>query len=107
MSHVEYDFGNSFRRGRCGEGCPFVIGMKDARPRIECRHPSSREFFGISCHYDQIFQGSNRRDEKVWLSKGAATFLSFNHHGFPADNNVLGNGEDAVGEQPPKRSVKP
>jgi hypothetical protein len=51
--------------------------------------------------------GSDRRDEKVWLPKGVAVLLSFDHHGFPADNNVLGNGEDAVGEQWPKRSVKP
>ena len=83
------------------------MGMQDARPRIECRHPSSNEFVGISCDYNQIFQGSNRRDEQVWLSKGVATLLSFDHHGFPADNHVLGNGEDAVGEQRPKRSVKP
>jgi len=50
--------------------------------------PGSNEFGGISCDYNQIFQGSNRRDEKVWLSKGVLTLLSFDHHGFPADNNT-------------------
>ena len=83
------------------------MGMQDTRPRIERRHPSSNEFVGISCDYNQIFQGSNRRNEQVWLSKGIATFLSFDHHGFPADNHVLGNGEDTVAEQRAKRSVKP
>jgi hypothetical protein len=107
LSPTEYDFGNSFRRGGCGDRRRFVMGTQDARPRIECRHPSSNEFVGISCDHNQIFQGSNRRDEKVWLSKGVATLLSFDHHGFPADNNVLCNGVDAVGEQRPKRSVNP
>ena len=60
--HAEYDFGNSFRRGRCGDRCPFSMGMQDTRPRIERRHPSSNEFVGISCDYNQIFQGSNRRN---------------------------------------------
>ena len=83
------------------------MGMQDTRPRIERRHPSSNEFARISCDYNQIFQGSNRRNEQVWLSKRVATLLSFDHHGFPADNHVLGNGEDAVAEQWPKRSVKP
>ena len=69
------------------------MGMQDTRPRIERRHPSSNEFVGISLVADnQIFQGGNRRDEQVWLSKGIATFLSFDHHGFPADDHVLGNG---------------
>jgi len=83
------------------------MGIQDARPRIECRHPRNNEFVGISCDYNQLLQGSNRCDEQIWLSKGVATLLSVDHHGLPADNNVLGNGKDAVGEQRPKRSVKP
>jgi hypothetical protein len=46
-------------------------------------------------------------NERVWLSNGVAVLLSIDHYGFPADNNVLGNGEDTIGEQWPERSVKP
>jgi hypothetical protein len=42
-----YDIGDTFRRGRCGDRRPFVMGIQDARPRIECRHPSSNEFVSI------------------------------------------------------------
>ena len=81
--------------------------MQCACPRIERRHLSSNEFADISGDDDQIFQGRNRRNEQIWLSKCVATLLSVDHHGFPADNNVLGNGKDAVGEQRPKHAVKP
>ena len=83
------------------------MSVQCTRPRIKCRHSGSNEFADVSGDYNQIFQGSNRRDEQVWLSKGVATLLSVDHHGLPADNNVLDNGKDAVGEQRPKRSVKP
>jgi hypothetical protein len=106
-SHADYDFRYSFRRGRCGNRCPFSVGMQDTWPRIERRHPSSNEFAGISGDYNEIFQGGNRRDEQIWLSKGVAMLLAFDHHRFPADNHVLGYGEDAVCKQRPKRSVEP
>ncbi len=64
-SHVTYNFGNSFRRGRCGEGRLFSTGMQDTRPWIEHRHPSVNEFANISGGYNQIFQCSNRGNEKV------------------------------------------
>jgi len=106
-SRAEYDFGNSFRRGWCGEGYRLSLGVQDTRPRIERRHPGSNEFSDISGDYNQVFQGSNCCNEKVRLSKGVATLLSFDRHGFPTHDNVLGNGEDAIGEQRPKSSVKP
>ena len=65
--------------------------MQDARPRIERRYPSRNEFGCISGDDNQIFEGGNRRNEQVWLSKCVATLLSFDHYGFPADNHVLGN----------------
>ena len=72
--------------------------MQDTRPRIERWHPSSNEFAGISGDYNEILQGGDRCDEQVWLPKGLAMPLAFDHYGFPADNHILGNGEDAVGE---------
>ena len=81
--------------------------MQDTRPWIERWHPGSNEFAGISGHYNQVFQGSNCRNEQVRLSKGVTTPLTFDHHGFPADNHVLGNGKDAIGEQRPECAVKP
>lgn len=83
------------------------MGVQDTRPRIERRRRSRNKFGCVSGDDNEVFQGSNRRDEEVWLSKGVATLLSLDYHGFPADNDVLGNGEDAVGEQRPERSVKP
>ena len=67
---------------------------------------AGNKFGCVSGDDNEVFQGSNRRDEEAWLSKGVATLLSLDYHGFPADNHVLGNGEDAVGEQRPERSVK-
>jgi hypothetical protein len=36
--------------------------------------------------YNEIFQGGNRRDEQIWLSKGVAMLSAFDYHRFPADN---------------------
>jgi hypothetical protein len=104
---AENDFCHRFdRRWWCNWEI-FASHMQDTRPRIECRNPSGNKLARVARDDNEVFQRGNRRDEQVWLSEGVAALLPFDHHRFPAYDDVLSDREDASDEERTQRSVEP
>jgi len=71
------------------------VHVQNIRPWIEYGNSGDNKLAGITRDNNEVFQGGNGSNEQVWLTKGVATFSSFDRHRFRANDDVFDNREHA------------